>query len=141
MTETSPVLTGGCGCGAVRFALSEPPRSAAYCHCTRCQSRTGTAAQASARVTPGTVTITEGAEHVRDWTLADGLAKSFCGLCGSHLFARTRDTGVITVVRMSAFDGDPGVRPMAHLFVAYAAPWEPIPGDGLPRHPEGMPSA
>jgi hypothetical protein len=138
---TDPVLTGGCGCGAVRFALSEPPTAAAYCHCTRCQARTGTAAQASARVTPGTVTITEGAEHVRDWTLENGLAKSFCELCGSHLFARTRDTGEVAVIRMSAFDGDPGVRPSAHQFVEYAASWEPIPDDGLPHYPEGIPSA
>jgi hypothetical protein len=140
MTDTSPVLTGGCGCGAVRFALSEPPVAAAYCHCTRCQARTGTAAQASARVAPDAVTITAGAEHVRDWTFEDGLSKSFCELCGSHVFARDRDSGEIHVVRMSAFDSDPGVRPMAHLYVDYAASWEAIPDDGLPRFSEGAPS-
>jgi hypothetical protein len=141
MTDSDPVLAGGCGCGAVRFAASEPPQSAVYCHCTRCQARTGTAAQASARVAPGSVTIIAGAEHLRDWTLENGLAKSFCGLCGSHLFARTRDDGEIAVVRMAAFDGDPGVRPTSRQFVAYAASWEPIPDDGLPCYPEGLPSA
>ncbi|HTU30759.1 MAG TPA: GFA family protein [Solirubrobacteraceae bacterium] len=139
MTD-SPVLTGGCGCGAVRFTLSEPPISALYCHCGRCQSRTGTAAQASARVAPGSVTVTHGAEHLRDWTLETGLAKSFCELCGSHLFARAGDTGEVAAVRMSAFDGDPGVRPSTRQFVAYAASWEPIPDDGLPRYPERAPA-
>jgi hypothetical protein len=141
MTEFSPVLTGGCGCGAVRFALSEPPTGAIYCHCGRCQARTGTAAAPSARVAPGSVTVTGGAEHLRDWTLETGLAKSFCGLCGSHLFARAPDTGEVVVVRMAAFDGDSGVRPSARQFVAYAADWEPIPDDGLPRYPERVPSA
>jgi hypothetical protein len=42
-------------------------------------------------------------------------------------------------VRLGAFDDDPGVRPGWHAFVAYAAPWEPIPEDGLPRYAEGMP--
>lgn len=37
---------------------------------------------------------------------------------------------------MGAFDADPGIRPSVHQFVAYAAAWEPIPDDGLPRHPE-----
>jgi hypothetical protein len=37
---------------------------------------------------------------------------------------------------MGAFDDDPGVRPGFHQFVAYAAPWEPIPDDGLPCYPE-----
>ena len=40
---------------------------------------------------------------------------------------------------MSAFDEDPGVRPAYRQFVAYAAEWEPIPDDGLPRYPEGLP--
>lgn len=39
-------------------------------------------------------------------------------------------------IRLGAFDGDPGIRPSRRQFVAYAAPWEPIPDDGLPRHPE-----
>ena len=39
-------------------------------------------------------------------------------------------------VRLGAFDEDPGIRPTVHQFVAYAAAWEPIPDDGLPRYPE-----
>ena len=42
-------------------------------------------------------------------------------------------------VRLGAFDGDPGVRPSWRTFVAYAAPWEPIPDDGLERFEEGKP--
>jgi hypothetical protein len=34
-----------------------------------------------------------------------------------------------------AFHGDPGIRPSVRQFVAYAAPWEPIADDGLPRYP------
>jgi hypothetical protein len=133
-------LTGSCGCGAVRFTVSGRPDAAAYCHCTRCQKRTGTAAQASARVAPATVTITEGVEHLGDWTPPGGLAKSFCRECGSHLFGRDPDTGEIHVVRMSAFDQDPGVRPVARQFVAYAAAWEPIPDDQLTRYDEAIPA-
>ena len=84
MSETGSVLplTGGCGCGAVRFEVTAPLQSATYCHCRRCQRRTGTAASANGRAAPG-------------------------------------------------------VRPEAHQLVAYAAVWEPLPDDGLPRHSEG----
>ena len=34
-----PVLTGGCGCGAVRFEISEPLVAAAYCHYTPAEFR------------------------------------------------------------------------------------------------------
>jgi hypothetical protein len=39
-------------------------------------------------------------------------------------------------IRMGVFDQDPGIRPDVRQFVAYAAVWEPIPDDGLPRHAE-----
>lgn len=133
-------LSGGCGCGAVRFAISEPLVAAAYCHCTRCQHRTGTAMQASAMLAPGSLSVTEGEEHLRDWTLDNGLSKSFCELCGSAVLARDRDNGEVKIVRLAAIDGDPGVRPAAHQFVAYAASWAPIPDDGLPRFDERIPS-
>jgi hypothetical protein len=136
MTSSASPLTGSCACGLVRFTVSQPPDAAAYCHCTRCQKRTGTATQASARVAPGTVTITEGEEYIGQWAPPGGMAKAFCRECGSHLFGRNPETGVVGAVRMSAFDSDPGVRPMAHQFVAYAAEWEPIPDDGLPRFDE-----
>jgi len=124
----------------VRFEISAPLIAAAYCHCSRCQKRTGTAVQASARVAEGSVTITDGEPELRDWTPPGGLAKSFCGICGSHLFGRDPASGEVTVVRMAAVDGDPVVRPMAHQFVADAAPWEEIRDDGLPRFDERLPA-
>jgi hypothetical protein len=137
---SSPALTGGCGCGAVRFEIAEPLLGAAYCHCTRCQHRSGTAVQASGRPVPGSVTVTAGAEHVGRWDAGSGLLKAFCRECGSAVFAEDRETGEVRAVRLGAIDGDPGVRPSVRQFVAYAAPWEPIPDDGLPRYDERMPA-
>jgi hypothetical protein len=135
----SAALTGGCGCGAVRFEISEPFVLAAYCHCTRCQHRTGAAAAASGRVAPGSFRLTQGEEHVERWK-PGGLDKAFCRSCGSALFAANAESGDVVVVRLGAIDGDPGVRPSLRQFVAYAAPWEPIPDDGLPRYAERMPA-
>jgi hypothetical protein len=138
MAEFAP-LTGGCGCGAVRFELRAEPTSALYCHCTRCQRRTGTAAAASALVAPGSVVVTAGEEHLRAWEPRGGRAKVFCERCGSAVFTREPGGGEILAIRLGAFDADPGVRPSARQFVAYAAPWEPVPDDGLTRYDERMP--
>ena len=135
---TTAHLTGGCGCGAVQFEVSEPLLGAAYCHCTICQHRTGTAVQASALAAYDSVTVTAGAEHIRSWTPTDGNAKEFCALCGSALLARSQSDPKVVYVRLGAINGDPGIRPQAHQFVAYAAPWEPILDDGLPRFDERM---
>ena len=135
-----PHLTGACGCGTVRFEIDAPLIGAAYCHCTRCQRRTGTAASASARIEPGSLRIVQGDMQLRAWAPEGGLEKVFCASCGSALFSRFPDGGEIAIVRLGAIDGDPGVRPMARQFVAYAAPWEPIPDDGLPRFDERLPA-
>ncbi|HLM27130.1 MAG TPA: GFA family protein [Thermoleophilaceae bacterium] len=134
----SAELTGGCGCGAVKFEISEPLTAAAYCHCTRCQVRTGTEASATAVIPQGSLTLLSGEEHLAGWTPEGGMEKMFCRGCGSHLFGR-RPGGEISLVRLGAFDGDPGVRPQARQYVAYAAPWEDIPDDGLPRFDEAIP--
>jgi hypothetical protein len=132
-------LTGGCNCGAVRFEVSEPLVSATYCHCTRCQRRTGTGASANARTAPGAFRIASGEDRVRSWQPETGAAKFFCGDCGSALYSQTAGDPASIGVRLGAIDGDPGIRPSARQFVAYAAAWEDIPDDGLPRHPEQMP--
>jgi hypothetical protein len=132
------VLTGGCLCGGVRFELTEPPVSASYCHCTRCQKRTGTAASPQVRIVPGSIRVS-GEELVRAYEPPDGFPKAFCSACGSALWSINPSTGQIASIRMSLFDDDPGVRPSYRQFTAYAAEWESIPDDGLPRYPEQPP--
>ena len=132
------LLTGGCGCGAVRFEVTEPLGFSIYCHCTRCQRRTGTAASAQARIDGETFRLLQGEHLVGSWSPpGGGFEKCFCRACGAHLFSRNPDDPAEMSIRLGAFDGDPGVRPAWRTFVAYAAPWEPIPDDGLERYPEG----
>jgi hypothetical protein len=126
-------------CGAVRYEIAGPLGIASYCHCTRCQRRTGTAASANVRVEGDGLVVTQGEELVREWAPPDGWPKAFCSGCGSALWSRSAD-GSAYGVRLGSFDEDPGVRPEYRQFVAYAAPWEPIPADGLPQHPERRPA-
>ena len=127
-------------CGDVRFELTAPPEYAGYCHCTRCQRRTGGAAAISARVVRGSFEVTSGAELIACYKPEQGYEKAFCSRCGSALFSRNPDDHEEISVRMGTFDGDPGVRPSYHQFVAYAVVWEPVPDDGLPRYPERRPA-
>ena len=138
---SGPPYTGHCLCGGVRFEVTEEPESAGYCHCTRCQRRTGSAAAVSARVAPGALRVTQGEELISSWDPPDGFKKCFCSACGGALWAQSPDDPDVIAVRMGTFDSDPGIRPMHRQFVAYAAPWEPIPDDGLPRYAERRPPA
>jgi hypothetical protein len=133
-------LTGSCLCGAVRFELDERPTDAGYCHCTRCQRRSGTAASPQARIDGRAFHLTGGRGIARRVAAPRrGLREVLLHRCGAHLFSRNPDDPTQMSIRMAAFDEDPGVRPRWRAFVAYAAPWEPIPDDGLERHQEGRP--
>ena len=132
-------LTGGCNCGAVRFEVTEPLAVASYCHCKRCQRRSGAAASANAHPAPGAFRIVAGEDVLRVWKPDDGGEKWFCSNCGSSIFGHNPRHVDSIGIRMGAFDADPGIRPSVRQFVAYAAPWEPIPDDGLPRFEESKP--
>jgi len=41
MTQRQPVLTGGCQCGAVRYAIYAMPEGVNICHCRMCQKASG----------------------------------------------------------------------------------------------------
>ena len=84
-------------------------------------------------MTPGALRVVAGDELVRAWRPPDGFAKEFCVTCGSHLWSRDPDSGEVFSVRMGAFETDPDVRPSYRQFVDDAAPWEPVPDDGLER--------
>jgi hypothetical protein len=137
---TDPAVTGGCLCGGVRFELADPPTGAGYCHCTRCQRRTGTAASAQARIEGRSFRLLRGGDLIQAWSPPGaGFDKCFCRACGAHLFSRNPEDPTQMAIRLGAFDGDPGVRPSYRAFVAYAAPWEAIPDDGLERFSENKP--
>lgn len=128
-------MTGHCNCETVRFEVRAPFATAGYCHCTRCQRRTGCAASPGGVVAAEAVVVVAGAEAVATWRPEGGKPKSYCARCGGHLFAgEPGAAGEQVGVRLGALDTDPGIRPQWHQWVASAAPWEPIPDDGLPRY-------
>lgn len=124
-------------CGGVRFEVAEPLLGAIYCHCKRCQRRTGTGYSVNALTAPGSYRTVAGEELLDSWDPGDGSwVKSFCARCGSHLFTTNPENPQMVGIRMGTLDEDPGIRPGARQFTAYAAAWAPIPDDGLPRFPE-----
>lgn len=133
-------LTGRCACGAVCFQVTEPFDSAGYCHCHRCQRRSGVPWTFNGLVAPSGFEVTAGAAEVSTWTPeGGGRSKSFCRRCGGHVFGGDPDGDQLIAVRLGTVEGDPEIEPTWRTWVSSAPDWLEIPDDGLERFPEGLP--
>ena len=96
-----PVLTGGCQCGAIRFALSAPPLKVSICHCRMCQKASGAPFAAFADIDRADFAWTRGAPATfRSSSIAE---RDFCGACGTPLSFRRIDGARIEIMT-GAFD-------------------------------------
>jgi hypothetical protein len=129
------MIEGSCMCGQVRFQIDAPFTTAGYCHCGRCQHRTGTFSSASCFAPASAVTVLRGEELIRTWKPEDGFPKSFCSNCGGHVWAGVPGGDGLVAVRAGTLEGDPGIAPQWHQWMSSVPDWHPVPDDGLPRYP------
>jgi hypothetical protein len=127
-------MEGGCLCGAVRWRAEGDLSLAAHCHCSRCRKVHGTAYGTYAHAPEAGFRL-EGAPA--RFESSPGFLRWFCPRCGS---VTPGEGDGVRFVPLGGVDGDPGVRPLAHIFAASKAPWFEWK-DGLPRfdaYPPGM---
>jgi len=100
-TATKPVLTGGCQCGAIRFAVSAAPVKVSICHCRMCQKASGAPFASFADIDRGDFTWTRGRPAAfRSSSIAE---RDFCRDCGTPLSFRRIDGPRIEIMT-GAFD-------------------------------------
>ena len=132
-------LQGACLCGGVRFEVTEPFATIAYCHCASCKKLSGGAGTVNGRLRPEAIEIQAGEELLTTFQPAEGSAKTFCSRCGSNLFGGGWPRSERVSVRLSAIDSPIEGKPEAHIFVRSVASWETLPDDGVPRYDERSP--
>ncbi len=76
-------MTGGCQCGAVRYALHEPPTGPHICHCRMCQKAFGSFFAPFFHVSVAAFEITRG--ELAIFKSSDISERGFCRTCGTPL--------------------------------------------------------
>ncbi len=107
-------LSGGCICGAVRFAATPASDEMGVCHCSLCRRWSGGAGFLG--VDCGAAVTVENEDMLGIYKSSNYGERVFCKACGSTLFWRMQD-GSDIVVSAQAFD-TPGVfRFTSEIFV------------------------
>jgi hypothetical protein len=123
-------LTGGCQCGAVRYALHEKPTGAHICHCRMCQKAFGSYFAPLAGVPVNKVEFTRGELSI--FKSSDPTERGFCNKCGTPL--TIHDVGSARVaIALGSLDDPKKVEPKNQYGVEARMPWFEklisLPGD------------
>ena len=110
--------SGGCQCGAVRFAVSAPLGRASICHCRMCQKAFGGPYGALVSAPEG-LTWTRGAPAY--FQSSNRVRRGFCATCGTPLTFES-DAGPVELA-IAAFDDPGGIVPVIQHARAERLPW------------------
>ena len=130
MTEAE----GGCACGHVRYRLTDAPMFVHCCHCTACQTETGTAFVLNALIESERVALLKGApvpvlipsESGRGqqvWRCPDCLVALWSNYGGA--------TDLLRFVRVGTLDAPAALPPDVHIYTRSKLPWVRLP-EGVP---------
>jgi hypothetical protein len=123
-------ITGGCRCGAVRYASASKPLLMFLCHCNDCQAFSGGPFAAVVLLKASSFTFTRGKPtYYSTPRLEGGLhRRGFCGTCGSRLTGGESEDGTSPFVGVTAgsLDDASWFKPEANIFASHAQPWEVV---------------
>jgi hypothetical protein len=102
-----------------------------HCHCSRCRKAHGSAFATWLLAARAGFRMLRGKELVASFASSSQVTRRFCRRCGSVVPEADHGDGWVAVPA-GPCDGDPGLRPVAHIFAASKAPWYEIL-DALPR--------
>lgn len=132
-------LTGGCMCGALRYALTRAPLTVSNCHCTNCQKISGSPFATTAIILASGFEFTRGTPKRTEWDSSVGTRRVglFCGDCGSRIVHGMVPDGPTYSLRTGTLDDCSWIRPVGDIWTDSAQPWVTLPETRLtyPRQP------
>lgn len=123
------VMSGGCQCGRVRYAVRVADDDAYLCHCRMCQRASGNVSLAFRNVNKADVTWEREPDHYASSPIA---LRGFCSACGTPLTFEYPDSDKIDL-SIGSFDDPSRFIPREHFGIESRLPhWRDT--EGLPGY-------
>jgi hypothetical protein len=118
-------VEGHCHCGKIRFEAEIDPEKVSICHCTDCQTLTGTAYRTSAPASAASFVLLAGTPKVYVKLADSGAqrAQAFCGDCGSSIYASDVQNPKIYSIRTGTLVQRKNLPAKQQIWVHSALPW------------------
>lgn len=119
------ILHGRCVCGALTYTLAEGQRSPPYaCHCTDCQTRTGSAFSEHMIISEADVSIAGSIEeHVQLRENGSKTTHIGCATCGTIILSKSDARLGSATLRCGTLEVRSLVEPRAHFWTRSKQPW------------------
>ena len=118
-------VNGSCHCGYIKFEAEVDPESVSICHCTDCQTLTGTAYRVSVRSHENAFKLLSGQPKTYLKTAESGnqRAQAFCPECGTPLYATTVGKPGAYGIRVGTLDERRQLQPREQGWCRSALAW------------------
>lgn len=120
-------VDGSCACGAIKVEAEADPEKTNICHCTDCQTATGTAFRVSVPVAGETLKVTGTPKTYLKTTDESGNPRlqAFCGTCGSPIYSTSPGDGVqpLYMLRVGILRQRDQFVPRRQIWWRSARPW------------------
>lgn len=127
-------LEGGCACGGVRYRLNREPMFVHCCHCTSCQTETGSAFVINALIESGEVETLKGSPEPVMTPSESGRGQQIwrCPECHVALWSNYGGAkDLLRFVRVGTLDLPGEIEPDIHIYTRSKLPWVRLPDESL----------
>lgn len=128
-------VDGQCHCGAIRYKAEIDPQRVVVCHCTDCQSLSGSAYRTVVFTLEDRFELVAGEPriYVKIADSGNERAQAFCGECGSPIYATAVGDGPrVYGLRAGTLTQRAELAPARQVWCRSALPWTQDLG-GLPQ--------
>ena len=119
-------VEGGCHCGAIAYEAEVDPNAARICHCTDCQTLTGSAFRVNVSAPAATFKLLRGSPKIYIKTADSGnkRAHAFCADCGGPIYATAPENPTSYSLRVGALKQRAEIgKPRQQIYCRSALSW------------------
>jgi hypothetical protein len=118
-------VDGRCHCGQIRYEAQIDADKVSVCHCSDCQTLTGTAYRVSVPASAANLKFLSGTPKIYLKTAESGnqRAQAFCANCGSPLYSADAKDPQLFFLRVGTMSQRAALAPKRQIWCRSALPW------------------